>query len=109
MFLSRMNHRTPRRVSKHAAWPPPSRWRSRKTKGKGRLVRRLDIERTLSRRRKEDAWLRARGANGVALARCNYLPHGRRYRFDRNVESVRRDATHGLDLEQAPANGDSAG
>ena len=56
----------------------------------GPLVRLLDAEGALSARRQEGHGARARRAIGLAIARRDLLPDGRRHRPDRHVEGLRR-------------------
>src|SRR5437016_1592517 len=80
-----------------------------RTQAGGRMVRYLHAERTISRGRQEDDGLRGGGAIELGIAGRHFLSYGRRRRFDRNVEGVRRDGAAWLDWQQASSNDLSAG
>ena len=75
------------------------------TRRAARLVRRLDAEGAVSHRRQEDDGLRARRADGLALARLDRLSDRRRHRHGRHVEGVRRARAHRLDAAGAGGRG----
>ena len=62
-----------------------------------RLVRRVDAEGAVSRRRQEDDGIRAGGTVRLDAARLDRLSHRRRHRPRRHVESVRRARGDWLD------------
>ena len=73
-----------------------------------RLVRRLDAEGAVSRRRQEDDGLRAGRAARLGAARLDRLSDRRRHRHGRHVEGLRRDGSARLDRRQAPEDGHRA-
>ena len=74
------------------------------------LVRRLDVEGAVPHRRQEDDGVRARRADGVALAAVDYLSDRRRHRPGRHVEGLRGDRADRLgEARHAAAHGVGAG
>src|SRR5262249_32661684 len=82
-------------------------------RGKGRvtrLVRRVHTEGAVSHRGQENDGGRARGTEGLAVARLDHLSDWWWHRHGRNVESVRRARTDRVGgATEAAADGDGAG